>query len=109
MSNAANTAPGRLGDPDMTLATDPRVDPRIGAVFEASETILPGMTPLDTDASYEECLAYCTTLESAADAQRPAFEAALPPFEDVASTTETIEGDDGNAIELHLDPPASGR
>ena len=29
------TAPGRLGDPTLTIATDPRADPRMVAMFTA--------------------------------------------------------------------------
>ena len=100
--------PGRLGDPDLTLVADPRVDPRLAAVFGAEGTILPGMEPVAPEASYEECLAYCAALESASDAQESALLASLPAFDGVESTTETIAGVDGNAIALHLDRPADG-
>lgn len=105
MKTAQRHLPGRLGDPEATLATDPRTDPRLAAVFGESATILSGMEPLALDTSYADCLAYCAALESTTEEQNAAFEGTLPAFEGVASSTETIEGLDGNAITLHLDRP----
>ena len=105
MNTAQRHLPGRLGDPEATLATDPRTDPRLAAVFAESPTILPGMEPLAADTSYADCLAYCAALEAATEEQNAALKATLPAFDGVAASTETIEGVDGNAITLHLDRP----
>ena len=48
--------PGRLGDPSMTLLTDPRMDPRVVNLLAASGDLLDGIEPLDSTASYEEAL-----------------------------------------------------
>ncbi len=107
MTTAPRHLPGRLGDPAATLATDARTDPRLAAVFAESPTILPGMQPLAPDASYDDCLAYCATLESATDEQNAVLAASLPAFEGISSSTETIEGRDGNAVTLYLDRPGT--
>ncbi|MYB04691.1 MAG: alpha/beta hydrolase, partial [Acidimicrobiaceae bacterium] len=55
MTTVRPNLPGRLGDPDMTLATDPRSDPRMVAVLEPL-----GMAgradpvPLTADSSLED-------------------------------------------------------
>ena len=45
--------PGRLGDPNMTLLTDPRMDPRVASLLIAAGDLLDGIEPLDSNASYE--------------------------------------------------------
>ena len=96
---------GRLGDAEATLATDPRTDPRLAAVFAESPTMLPGMEPWAADMSYADCVAYCAAMDAATEELDAALEATLPAFDGVASSTEAIEGVDGNAITLYLDRP----
>ena len=54
------TLPGRLGNPDMTLFDDPRLDPRILKAFASmvppSEELLP--PALTIDPSYQESLSF---------------------------------------------------
>ena len=100
--------PGRLGNDAATLATDERADPRIRALFAGAETIVPGLAPMASDASYEDCLAYCLATEEASDGQNEALRTNLPPFHSVSSATETIRGVDGNEISLFVDRPAAG-
>ena len=98
--------PGRLGDPELTLATDPRADPRMVAALEPlgvagrAEPV-----PLDADSSLED-------IRSLAALGEPGFEqlfdvlfAALPPVEGVESRTEVISGVDGNDISLYIHRP----
>ena len=42
-----NHLPGRLGDPTMTLLTDPRMDPRVASVIAAVGDIGDAIEPLD--------------------------------------------------------------
>ena len=48
--------PGRLGDPSMTLLTDPRMDPRVVNLLAASGDLLDGIEPLESNASsHRDC------------------------------------------------------
>ena len=40
--------PGRLGDPSMTLLTDPRMDPRVASLLAAAGDLLDGIASLDS-------------------------------------------------------------
>ena len=70
MSNSDPRLPGRLGNPDATLADDGRADPRLRAVAGTLELRPPEVAPVNGDSSYEECLAYCSALDEAAEAWR---------------------------------------
>ena len=53
--------PGKLNHPDLTLAADPRLDPRLAALFkqgEAMDAMLEESETVNADSSYEEALAY---------------------------------------------------
>ena len=63
--------PGRLGDPSMTLLTDPRMDPRVASLLAAAGDLLDGIKPLDSTASYEEALVFCEQIESKMALGRP--------------------------------------
>ena len=101
--------PGRLGDSDTTLATDPRSDPRMLATLEPLG--LAGRAdpvPLSADSSLED-------IRTVAALGEPGFEqlfdvlfAGLPPVEGVESRTEVITGVDGNDISLYIHRPAGG-
>ena len=99
--------PGRLGDPDCTLATDPRGDVRMVAALEPLG--LAGRAepvPLNADSSLED-------IRALAAAGEPGFEKlfdllfdGLSPVEGVESRTEVISGVDGNDISLYIHRPA---
>ncbi|MDH3687657.1 MAG: alpha/beta hydrolase fold domain-containing protein, partial [Myxococcales bacterium] len=97
--------PGRLADPTRSLETDPRADPRIVAAMVAVGGLAPGLEPLAADASYEECLAYCNTFEELDAKSHPALFDAMPAFEDVEQSTETLQGPDGNDVTLYVHRP----
>ncbi len=97
--------PGRLGNPNSTFETDRRADPRIVQAFEMVGGFAPGVDPVGPGASYEETLAYCRAFEEAAAAGNEALKAMLPEWPTVASTTQTIEGVDGNSITLFIHKP----
>ena len=95
--------PGRLGNPDATIETDGRCDPRLVSV--AMQGYAPGVAVPPADASYEDCLAYCAELEGAADETHPLQLAAMPNFDHVDQSTETIQGADDNDITLYIHRP----
>ncbi|MEH6557381.1 MAG: alpha/beta hydrolase fold domain-containing protein [Oceanicoccus sp.] len=97
--------PGRLGNPESTFLTDPRADPRIVTMLEAAGDLGDEITPLSEDSSYAECLEYCQAFETSAAKMHPLMEAAMPPYDDVIATTETITGVDGNEILLYIHKP----
>ena len=55
--------PGRLGNPEETLVSDPRTDPRIARTMAMLGELAPGVTQIDTNASYEEALKYVLRLK----------------------------------------------
>ncbi len=96
--------PGRLGKPDMTFGDDPRADARLVAVMATME-LAPGVAKPAADADYATALAYCAESEAAGDVTHPLLWEAMPAFDDVESSTETIQGVDGNDITLFIDRP----
>ena len=56
--------PGRLGDPNMTPTTDPRMDPRVASVIAATGDIGDAIEPVDENAPYQACVEYGTKLEA---------------------------------------------
>jgi len=105
-TTATVNLPGRLGDPGMTVATDPRADPRMVAALEPLG--LAGRAdpvPLTGESSLED-------IRTLAALGEPGFEQlfdilfeALPPVEGVESRTEVISGVDGNDISLYIHRP----
>jgi acetyl esterase len=105
MSKFAPLLPGRLADPKSSFETDLRADPRIVAAVAAVGGFAPGLEPVAVGASYEECLAYCTAFEELSAKAHPMLFAAMPNFDDVEQTTETIQGVDGNDLTLYVHRP----
>ena len=101
------TLPGRLGNPDTTLETDPRADPRIVRALSQAGALQTVESPVNFESSYEDCLAFCREFEQVNMAAHPELLAAMPSFDNVATTTETIDGVDGNPITLHIHQPAN--
>ena len=107
MSESTRHLPGRLGNPDATLATDPRADPRIVQALLAAGGLAPGVAaPPAADAGQEERLAYCAAFEDAAAMAHDAMWAAMPEFSGIEASQELIRGVDGNDIRLFIDRPA---
>ena len=96
-SEIPTPAPGRLGDPTMDLASDPRSDPRMVAAF-APFGLDKGAPPppVGCTSPREEQLAYIAAFEADAEALFRAFIADLPAIDGVSHSTQTITGFDGN-------------
>ncbi len=98
--------PGRLGNPDQTLGSDPRTDPRLAAGLAAFGMDGHGEpSPVDADSPYDDQLAFCNEAEAGFQMLFGVLYADLPAVEGVASTTETITGVDGNQITLYIHRP----
>ena len=95
--------PGRLGNPNATIETDGRCDPRVVPV--ALQGYAPGIEMPPADASYEDCVAYCAALEGAMDEALALQLEAMPNFDHIEQSTETIRGPDGNDITLYIHRP----
>lgn len=101
------TAPGRLGNPDLDLRTDPRADPRMVAAlapFGLDTNAEP--PPVTVQSPRAEQLAYVAGAEEGFEGLFAALFAGLPPVEGVTRTTETITGVDGNEIGLYISRPS---
>lgn len=97
--------PGRLGDPALSLATDPRTDPRIIealAPFGLEQNAPP--PPVTADAPLAAKLDFCAAAEPGYAAMFEALAGGLPAIEGVSRSTETIAGPGGN-ITLYLHRP----
>lgn len=100
--------PGRLGNPDETLGTDPRTDPRLAAVMAAFELDGHGEpSPVDGSSPYADQLAFCTEAEPGFQMLFGALYSDLPPIDGVDRSIETITGVDGNDITLYIHRPVA--
>ena len=98
--------PGRLGDPDMTLATDPRADPRmVAALAPLGLAGRADPVPLTADSTLAEIRALAALGEPGFEQLFDHLFEALPPVEGVESRTEVITGVDGNDISLYIHRP----
>ncbi len=98
---------GRHADPDATLATDPRSDPRLVAALAAFG--LDGRLPasgLGIDSPLHERLAYAAMSEEGIGAMFAALAQNVAPPPGVTTTTTTITGTDGNDVTLFVSRPA---
>ena len=97
---------GRLIDPDATLGTDPRADPRMVKAFAAFglDGRLPA-APLTVDSPLPDRIAFATMSEEGMGAILEALSKDLPAAAGVTSTTTTIAGPDGNDITLFISRP----
>lgn len=101
------TLPGRLGDPELELHSDPRSDPRMVAAFApfGLHVAAPPL-PVDRNSPLEELLAVAAASEAAFDEVFAALLTDVPDPVGVETTTETISGVDGNDITLFVHRPA---
>jgi acetyl esterase/lipase len=99
--------PGRLGDPNLTLATDPRADPRMVAkMAEVGLDAPPEPSPVGPTSPIEAIREVIGATEEGFGALFEAFFAGLPPVEGVTSRMEVVPGPDGNDLTLYVHEPA---
>ena len=97
---------GRHADPDSTLGTDPRSDPRMVAVFNRFG--LAGHAPasgLTLDSALEQRHAFATMSEQGLGAIFDSIAGELTAPTGVTTATTTITGVDGNDIALYISRP----
>ncbi|WP_369215342.1 alpha/beta hydrolase fold domain-containing protein [Streptomyces flavofungini] len=107
-SSPAEKRPGRLGDPTLTLHTDPRTDPQVVkalAQYGLDQDIVPA--PLRPDAPREQLLEFVTAAEAGSEQLFAALVADLEPVPGLVHHTETIPGPAGNDIQLYVTRPAT--
>ena len=97
---------GRLADPNCSLGTDPRSDPRMVAAFAplGLADVLPD-APLTVDSPIEDRLAYCAAAEEAIGGVLDVFALAAAAPAGVTTTTVTIAGGDDNELTLFVSRP----
>lgn len=99
-------SPGRLGDPDRVLKTDPRADPRmVAALAEFGFDEAPPPAPVTAESPLEEILEFLAAAEPGYQDLFKAWNADLPPIENVERRTEVIKGVDDNDIRLFFHEP----
>lgn len=104
--------PGKLGDPDMLIKTDPRADPRMQAVLAPlGLDVAPPPAGVDINTPIDDLVAFALAAEGSFVALGPILLAGAPPIDHVEHRTEVIQGVDGNDIHLyiHLPTGASGK
>jgi acetyl esterase len=97
---------GRHADPDSTLGTDPRSDPRMVAAL--ARFGLDGRLPpsgLSVDSPLEERHAYAAMSEEGMGAIFDVLAAEVPAPGGVVTTTTTITGVDGNDVTIFVSRP----
>ena len=98
---------GRLANPDCSLGTDPRSDPRmVEALAPLGIDALAPQLPVTVDSTLDEQLAVMASIEEQFDAILGTIAQSAPIAEGVASTTVTIAGDGGNDLTLYISRPA---
>lgn len=101
--------PGRLGNPALTLGTDPRTDPRIAAALAPFGMDGHGEPPpLDSTAPRAAALEFCGAGEAGFGAVFAALYEGLAPIDGVDRSERTITGVGGDDITLFVHRPADG-
>lgn len=98
--------PGKLGNPDMNMIDDPRLDRRIRDAYIANP-VLPEAPPVELSIypTYEDSLAMVQWMDDMLKGKSAQQEASMPYFPDITSSRETIEGTTGHKISLYVDKP----
>ena len=97
---------GRLADPESTLGTDPRADPRMVKAFApfGLDGRLPA-APLTVDSPLADRLEYAAINEEGMGTILDVFAQAAPQVTGVTTTTTQITGVDDNAITVYVSRP----
>ena len=98
--------PGRLGNEKMTLATDPRTDPRmLDGMIAVGLDVPAEAPPVNPDSPIDQLFEFGSGTELFFEKVIQKCFNNLPPFQGVISRTETIVGSDGNEISLYIHHP----
>ena len=98
--------PGRLGNPDLLLKTDPRTDPRlVAACAPFGMDGAPPPAPVTASSPLPDKLAYTVANEAGMETVFGALFTDLPLLTNVKRRTEVIKGVDGNDINLYIHTP----
>jgi acetyl esterase len=100
---------GRIGDPGMTLGTDPRADPRM--VAELARFGVLGHAdpaPMDRRAGREQLLGFVAAAEEGFEGMFAALAEPWKPVDGVRHEVRSITGDGGHTIALHIHRPEGG-
>ena len=97
--------PGRLGNPDMTLVTDPRADPRMVIALAPLLEGLAAGSPVNASSSLDDIHENVRQAEEAMNLSGLVFGAAAPAIDNVERSVEVIRGIDGNDITLFIHRP----
>jgi acetyl esterase len=97
---------GRLANPDCSLGTDPRSDPRMVKALApfGLDALLPQL-PVTADSPLDDRLAFTAKTEEMMSTVFEAFGQAMPIAEGVTTTTVTIRGGDGQDLTLYVSRP----
>ncbi len=105
MTNAP-ILPGRLGDPDMLMKTDPRADPRmVAAMALLGMDGAPEPAPVDVNSPDEALQEYAMVAEEGFAMLGDILSSGAPAITNVERRTEVIRGIDGNDISLYIHTP----
>jgi acetyl esterase len=110
VGSVEHIGPGRLGDPTMTLGTDPRADPRMLAVLGQFGLLEHAdAAPLQRGAGREQLLAFVDAVEQSFEGLFAAMATTWAPVAGVERETRTVPVP-GGEITLHVHRPtgASG-
>ena len=102
----SSSLPGRLGNPEMSLINDPRAIPAVTKVM--SDFGLDSLTPdppISIEATQKEKVDYMTSLEPQYEEIFESWFSELPEVKGIERFTKTIDGVDGNQIELYIHKP----
>ncbi|KAK1765240.1 alpha/beta-hydrolase [Phialemonium atrogriseum] len=107
---ASITAPGRLGDPEMSLATEPRIHPKLLAALKGHgihtlSYLSPDMTP---DAPLDTICSFVSKNEEAIERLFENIDYSVPEETSTPITTseEFVPGPDGNKVRLIIRRPS---
>ncbi len=98
--------PGKLGNPEMTMFEDPRLDPRIIKEL-TTNTAFPSITPpeITLTSSYEAVVDWIDFMHESMRANDANFLKSMPTFSDIESTELSIASDGSHKITLFIDQP----
>src|SRR2546426_9927803 len=98
---------GRLADPNCTLGTDPRSDPRMIKAFAQFGLDGPAPEiPLAVDSPLADRLAWAAAVEEGFAGLFEVLAQGMPPAGSVTTKTVTIAGGNGNDVTLYISRPA---